>query len=404
MHRRKPVLFSTIGSAIALAAVGFLGHEVRALRVRAAEDRSEIQAMRRTLEEERAERAALESRSSELGRRASELERALDQARAAVDASGDDLGASLRKVDFALRAVDSRQGRLEQRVEALAVDMAAALRRVDEEAADITFAKKRLNAIAPEDFSALLSPTVKISSKTDVGSGTVVYSGKHGGKYLTYVLTAHHIVEQNWDPKNPVPLECMTYRDGRKVREDTGVVVAVNAQVDLALIEMQTDTPYESVAKMIAPERAPEVRLYSRVHALGCPLGYSPIPTSGDLTSKNKVLDGHSYWMINAPTIFGNSGGGIYLADTGEMIGILSRISAYKNLIDVAVPHMGIVTAMPDIYEWLAREHYQFIFDGKFTYEECGRARLAERSGSGGGTMPVSGAVPAGTASGMKVD
>ena len=34
----------------------------------------------------------------------------------------------------------------------------------------------------------------------------------------------------------------------------------------------------------------------------------------------SKVLDGQSYWMINAPTIFGNSGGAIYLSETHEML------------------------------------------------------------------------------------
>src|SRR5206468_5964009 len=108
-------------------------------------------------------------------------------------------------------------------------------------------------------------------------------------------------------------LEVMSFREGRKVREESGLVISVSPQLDLALIEVESDRPYEATAKLIAPEKIPTVKLYSRVNAIGCPLGYAPIPTSGELTSKSKVLDGQSYWMINAPTIFGNSGGAIYL-------------------------------------------------------------------------------------------
>lgn len=393
MERRKTWLFPVFGGSLALVAVGFFGREILTLRETLFRDRDAIQSLRGSLDGERRERAALEARATDLGRRASDLERALGEARAALDATGDDAGASIHRID-------ERQAELESHLSALQEDLRAAVRRVDLEAADITSAKRRLDAIAPEDFSVLLSPTVKISSKSDVGSGTVIYSAKQGGRYVSYVLTAHHIVEQNWDPKTPIPLQVLSFKEGKRTREENGVVIAVNQTIDLALIELDTDAGYDAVAKMISPARAPDVRLYARVHALGCPLGYAPIPTSGELTTKAKVLDGQSYWMINAPTIFGNSGGGIYLADTGELIGILSRISAYKNLIDVAVPHMGIVTSMPDVYAWLDREHFQFLFDDKFTFEDCGKARLAARAARSGTAMPVTGAVPAGATAG----
>lgn len=405
MDRRKPWLFPAVGGLLAVATVAFFGHELAGLRTTIAEGRGEIQALRIKLDAERGERAALEARSAELGRRASDLERSLDQARQALLASGEDLGVSLRRLEERTHAFESEVSGIKRQVSGVEAQVRTALARVDEEAAAIGETRRRLNAIAPDDFTTLLSPTVKISSKSDVGSGTVVYSAKHGGRHLTYVLTAYHIVEQNYDPRTPIPLEVMTFKEGRKVREEAGVVVSVNPDLDLALIEIETEKGFDAVAKMISPEKAQNVRLYARVHALGCPLGYAPIPTSGELTSKSKVLDGQSYWMINAPTIFGNSGGGIYLADTGEMIGILSRISAYKNLIDVAVPHMGIVTSMPDIYAWLEREHYQFLFSDRFTYEDCGRARLAARAAGDARTAGITGAVlPAGATAAKKPD
>ena len=49
----------------------------------------------------------------------------------------------------------------------------------------------------------------------------------------------------------------------------------------------------------------------------------------------------------------------------------------HKNLIDVAVPHMGIVTSIDEVYEWLGRENYQFVYDRRFSRENCMKARLA---------------------------
>jgi hypothetical protein len=389
MIRRNPWILPAFGSSLALIGLAFFGREVRLLRTSVSEARGELQALRERLAAERDERAALEARAVDLGRRANELEGALAQARAALLAAGEDAGALLRRLEERTAASESRSV-------ALGAEVEASARRVDALGQELAGVRRRVDAIAPDDFSDLLAPTVKIASKSDVGSGTVVYSAKEGPQYVSYVLTAYHIVEQNWDLTNPIPLDVITFQEGRKVREESGVVVSASPELDLALIEVRTERGFDAVARMISPDRAAGVKLYARVHAIGCPLGYAPIPTSGEITSKSKVLDGQSYWMINAPTIFGNSGGGIYLADTGEMIGILSRISAYKNLIDVAVPHMGIVVSMPDVYRWLEREHYQFIYDGHYTYEQCGRARLAEKADGRGRKAPVSTSVRAG--------
>jgi S1-C subfamily serine protease len=360
MDRPKSSPFKPyVSIVLAAAGVGYFSWQLSGLQGSIVEGRQEVQALRGQLDAERGERTQLEQRSSELARRAADLERAIADAQAAFASSGADVGESIRRME-------ARDSVMEASFTGLRGDVAAAMKRLDENGVQMKQMKRRLEVIAPDDYGALLAPTVKISSKSDVGSGTVIFSEKTGPKFTSYVLTAHHIVEQNYDARNPIPLDVLSFNDGRQVRQETGIVVAISRQLDLALIEVRSEKVYESVAKMIAPERVGDVRLYSRVNAIGCPLGYAPTPTSGELTSKNKQLDGHTYWMINAPTIFGNSGGGIYLSDTGEMIGVLSRISAYKNLIDVAVPHMGIMTSMNDVYSWLDRENYQFVVDASF--------------------------------------
>lgn len=218
-------------------------------------------------------------------------------------------------------------------------------------------------------YRELMSPTVRVQSKTEVGSGTILLSRSVGaGKAMTYVLTAWHIVsetegEEGEAPSDEeLPLEVDFYAKGEPLRTELGKVVAKNEALDLALIQVRGYHVYETRARIPTRKALPAFKIFSKVYAIGCPLGYSPLPTSGELTSKDKELDGNHYWMINAPTIFGNSGGGIYIAQSRTMIGVLSRISAYKNMIDVAVPHMGLVTPMDQVYDWLDRTRYAFVY------------------------------------------
>ena len=57
--------------------------------------------------------------------------------------------------------------------------------------------------------------------------------------------------------------------------------------------------------------------------------------------------------MISAPTYIGNSGGGIYDAETHELLGIFSKIYTHGSLRPTVVPHMGLVTSLKTIYDWL---------------------------------------------------
>jgi S1-C subfamily serine protease len=217
-------------------------------------------------------------------------------------------------------------------------------------------------------YRELMSPTVRVNARHEVGSGSILWSqGVGGKKSRTFILTAWHIVQENVDEDGrPVPLEIDFYNGGSLQRTEPGRIVARDETLDLALIEVRGYTVYEQKARLPRREDLDRIGIFSKVYAIGCPLGYSPLPTSGELTSKDKELDGNTYWMINAPTIFGNSGGGIYHAESRTLIGVLSRISAYKNMIDVAVPHMGLVTPMNQVYDWLDKTRFGFVYRDRF--------------------------------------
>jgi hypothetical protein len=371
-----------IGAVVAVLGYREVGDRVVGLERALEAERAEVRAQRATLEAERAETAELRAWARGLLDRCLDLETGV-RAAAAEDAVRERAReAAAVAVDARLAAVEAQSSFLARGAGELAAAATRAARRGEALEAALAAGRQRLEEIAPapQDLAPLLAATVRIESRTDVGSGTVIFSRPDGDGHVAYILTARHIVESNIP--GHVPVFAAAYVDGTRVHEAQGLVIAASRRLDVALVEARSPSPFPAVARLSPPERLQSMPLYSRVRAVGCPLGYAPMVTSGDLTSKAKVLDEQTFWMVSAPTIFGNSGGGIYAAGTGELLGVLSRISAYKSSFDVAVPHMGIVTSLVEVYDWLARERFQFLFDDRVSPEECLRARLAETRGS----------------------
>ena len=234
-----------------------------------------------------------------------------------------------------------------------------ALRRAAEEHAGVLAAAEADDDVERR-YRALLAPTVRIGARRDYGSGTLLWSHAEAGRVTTYVLTAWHVVAE--DATAERELEVDAFAGGERIRAERGRVVAHDVPLDLALIEVQGEYLFQDLARLPTRGQLDELRVFSPVYAIGCPLGYSPLPTRGELTSRAKEQDGVHYWMINAPTIFGNSGGGIYDARTHAMVGVLSRISAYnRRAIDVAVPHMGLVLPLDQVYDWLEQAGFGFV-------------------------------------------
>lgn len=341
-----------------LGMLGSLGGVVAVVLRELQATRSEMVRLRDLAHRQEVELGALEQRLGEVGR-------------AVVDVRS--LEAEARK--RLLGEIEARTGSQAEEVRAQLEDLEGRLSKL-REAAD-EHARLLAAAHADEDvevrYRELMSPTVRVNARHEVGSGTILWSRAVGERARTFVLTAWHIVSDNAAGAQETPLEIDFYEAGELLRTELGRIVARDERLDLALVEVKGYHVYERQARILSVEQLAQLPMFSKVYAIGCPLGYSPLPTSGELTSKEKELDGNTYWMINAPTIFGNSGGGIYHADSRAMIGVLSRISAYKNMIDVAVPHMGLVTPMEQVYAWLDETRYGFTY----------RDRLAEAHPAG---------------------
>ncbi len=357
-----------------VAMLGSLGSVVVVVLRELETTRSELTRLQDLAHRQEADLGHLQSRLGEVGRELIDVRSLEEEARRRLLSEIESrTGSQAREVRTQLEDLEGRLGKLRDAAEEHARLLAAAQADEDVEVR----------------YRELMSPTVRVNARHEVGSGTILWSRAVGERARTFILTAWHIVQDNASGGEEVPLEVDFYAGGALVRTELGRIVARQQGLDLALVEVKGYHVYEQQARLPTREALALLPVFSRVYAIGCPLGYSPLPSSGELTSKEKALDGNSYWMINAPTIFGNSGGGIYHADSRTMIGVLSRISAYKNMIDVAVPHMGLVTPMNQVYDWLDKTRYAFTY----------RDRLSEASRAGHGAGQVAKPVTASAAS-----
>lgn len=345
MHRISMRFVRVTGAALLAVGLGFLGSFLLALQRELADARGTIDELRQTSDVQRHELQRLRTDVGDVDRsldhvrivEASARARLLEEIEARTEA-----GAALLRTEL---------GALEERLRAL---------RAAAEEHGRMLADVRQQEDIDARSRALMGPTVRINGTHEVGSGSVLWSRATGpGRARSYVLTAWHILQKEAEG---ALLEVDIYEDGQALRTDRGRVVAHDRRLDLALVEVDSPQPHRHLASLPDRVEMTGMRVFTPIYAIGCPLGYPPLPTSGELTSRDKVLDGNHYWMVNAPTIFGNSGGGIYTAHTHQLIGVLSRISAYKNMIDVAVPHMGLVTPIHRVYDWLDKTRYGFVY------------------------------------------
>ena len=210
--------------------------------------------------------------------------------------------------------------------------------------------------------SDMMGPSVQLNGRDTVGSGVVIGSIRQAdGTYQIIILTAEHVVRNILAEKaetgdRSVPV---TIFNGSDRREVDAIEVASEASHDLSLLSAVSDKPAATVARLLPRERhADRIRVFESIYAVGCPLGNDPIPTRGEIASLKNEVAGANYWMISAPTYYGNSGGGVYLAESHELIGIFSKIYTHGRRRSVVVPHMGLATPLPVIQDWLGAVGY----------------------------------------------
>lgn len=245
-----------------------------------------------------------------------------------------------------------------------------------------------------EAHEKYIYPVVRVSQGySGGGSGTVIYSEVAEKGFSVYVLTNHHVIsgaisiEEKWDTdlqknvkkekRSLIYVEIFKYRDlstpvgTLKVEAE---IVLYNEDEDMALIKLRSQDNVQYVAKLgIAGQK---LAVMDETVAVGCSLGAPPIPTVGHVTRMNFQLDSLPYHMSSSQVIYGNSGGAMFLAETGEMIGIPSKLAVIGW--GTPITHMGLFIPIERITKWLEAEHYDFIYDESKNEKESLEVRKKE--------------------------
>ena len=152
------------------------------------------------------------------------------------------------------------------------------------------------------------------------GSGVVAFTGDGS----TFILTAKHVVEG-------MDFVDVTFYPSNEVY--SALVIKESKTHDLAVLEVED---YEHHYKAsLSSDMKP--RVYDTVWKVGGGLGLEPYPGSGIITGLPKFGIMH-----NALTIFGDSGGGIFIEDElGQfhLTGIIVSVGMVRR--GVPLPHVG---------------------------------------------------------------
>uniref|UniRef100_A0A6M3JIM8 Putative trypsin-like peptidase domain containing protein n=1 Tax=viral metagenome TaxID=1070528 RepID=A0A6M3JIM8_9ZZZZ len=242
----------------------------------------------------------------------------------------------------------------------------------------------------------ILYPVVRVRTKKAGGSGTVIYSkpNQHG-KYESFIMTCAHVIDdaievkKEWDSflkkkiekefTEQVQVEVFDYVDLSKVNSSNALradIIAYDKIVDIAILKLDSPKPCPYIAKLIEKDNVDSVKLFTDAYASGCSLGHDPICNQGQVTYVNEKIENKQYFMSNCSSIFGNSGGALFLADTGEQIGITARISAIQLGFGVdIITWMGFSIAPSEIYKFIDEQELKFLYDSSDTFEAAMKRR-----------------------------
>ena len=240
----------------------------------------------------------------------------------------------------------------------------------------------------------ILYPVVRIRTKKAGGSGTVIYSKpdpKNPAEYQSFIMTCAHVVDdaittkKEWDSllkkkiekefTEQVQVEMFDYVYLSKVNSSNAYkadIIAYDKLQDIAILKLVSPKQCRYVAEIIPKDKIANVKLFTDAFASGCSLGHEPFANAGQITYLSEMIENKLYWMTNCSSIFGNSGGAIFLADTGEQVGITARITGLQIGFGVdVITWMGFCVAPQRFYEFFDEQELKFLYDPQDTFEHA---------------------------------
>lgn len=177
-----------------------------------------------------------------------------------------------------------------------------------------------------ELIRGILASTVQLRSERDGGlrraaSGVVV--AVHAGSQRTWIVTARHFVD-------PSPPEHIYVRLPGRMTVVPAVVAFVSPDRDLAIIEAELLDVAPARLKM-------EASLGDEILVVAFPWGQRFTVVRGIVSQVASLTDiAGPARMVSASVSYGSSGGGVFDAQTGELVGIVEGYRTAK----VAIPEM----------------------------------------------------------------
>jgi hypothetical protein len=242
----------------------------------------------------------------------------------------------------------------------------------------------------------VLYPVTRVKAGKAGGSGVLVYSKEDpsdAGKFVNIVLTCQHVIDgaisvkDEWDSllkreikkdiMEEVSVEVFDY-DGSKISSANSTqaeIIAYDKNHDLAALKLTNTKPQDWVASIYPKNEIANMQLFDEVWTSGCSLLHDPFSNKGELTYLREIIEQKSYIMYNAPSIFGNSGGGVFHVN-GGLLGLCSRITNIQLGFGIDVmTWMGFGTHPSRLYEFFSHQELQFLYDENDTYAEAVQRR-----------------------------
>lgn len=331
--------------------------DVNALRTRLAT----LEAQRAQVEAQRnGEVTALVARIGDLEAELVEANEALDVHRGTLDGV-EEIARKVKRIDALEAGADTRWRGV---VEALEVTED----RVEQTQAELGRVRAKIGDDEDNLWVKTVAPTVQLAGDATVGSGVLLPSTKIQGEdgYRTLLLTSWHVVRDIQadaaTANEPVPV-ILRDVNGTK-RHFTAELLGKDAALDAALLVLDTRLDLGVGATLPTRAALDSARVFDDIIAVGCPLGNDPIPTRGHLSDLHHNVGRELFWMISAPTYIGNSGGGIYDAESRALLGIFSKIYTHGSIRPTVIPHMGLVTPIGEFYDWIDASQIAEVVEG----------------------------------------
>jgi S1-C subfamily serine protease len=182
-----------------------------------------------------------------------------------------------------------------------------------------------------------LYTSVRIKTNTGLGSGVIISPKR--------ILTAAHVV----DDVGKGGTIWVSWQDEKGSYSNVASVTAIDAARDLALLTISGNVSFAHIASIYDGK----LEWGDPVLTVGGPTGRYPVPSPGTFVHSG---ESNGMDMIKGEIAPGNSGGAVFDANTGQIIGIASRLcsTSQTNGVPIIALHVFLVAPSKWILDFLS--------------------------------------------------